>query len=84
MTPVFNQYARPPAVATPAVHTGIFEDVFIALATVPGDDVVLDVMVFPLMWVLWVGGLIAVGGGMWAVFARKPVRSLSEKAVTNA
>ncbi|MDJ0952099.1 MAG: cytochrome c-type biogenesis CcmF C-terminal domain-containing protein [Acidimicrobiia bacterium] len=71
LEPVFNRYARPPAVATPAVRTGIGEDVFVALATVPGDDVVLDVMVFPLMWVLWTGGLIMVGGGVWAVAARK-------------
>ena len=74
--PVFNQYARPPAVATPAVHTGLTEDVFIALAAVPGDEVVLDVYVFPLMWVLWLGGLIAVAGGMWGVIARKPARSV--------
>ncbi len=84
MTPVFNQYARPPAVATPAVHTGLFDDVFIALATVPGDDVVLDVMVFPLMWVLWVGGLIIVAGGMWAVFVRKPIRREVEEVASDA
>lgn len=74
LEPVFNQYARPPAVATPAVHTGLAEDVFVALATVPGEDVVLDVMVFPLMWMLWLGGLVSVAGGLWAVFARKPLR----------
>ena len=45
-----------------------------ALAGVPGDDVVVDVFVFPLMWVLWLGGLVATGGGLWAVFARKPKR----------
>jgi cytochrome c-type biogenesis protein CcmF len=74
LEPVFNQYARPPAVATPAVHTGLTEDVFIALAAVPGEEVVIDVLVFPLMWMLWLGGLIATAGGMWAVFARKPSR----------
>lgn len=82
LEPVFNQYARPPAVATPAVHTGWFEDVFVALATVPGDDVVLDVMVFPLMWMLWVGGLMSVGGGLWAVFAKKPRRRSTVAART--
>ena len=45
-----------------------------ALAGIPGDEVVLDVMVFPLMWTLWAGGLVAVGGGLWAVYARKPQR----------
>ena len=76
MEPVFNRYARPPAVATPAVHTGLVSDVFVALATVPEEDVVLDVMVFPLMCVLWAGGLVTFDGGMWAVFARKPQREV--------
>jgi cytochrome c-type biogenesis protein CcmF len=75
MEPVFNQYARPPAVATPAVHVGLVEDVFVALAAVPGDEAVLDVYVFPLMWMVWLGGLVAVGGGLWAVLARKAERS---------
>ncbi len=77
MEPVFNRYTRPPAVATPAVHTGFTEDVFIALAAVPGDSVVVDVSVFPLMWVLWLGGLIAVGGGLWGVAAKKRTRSVA-------
>lgn len=74
MEPVFNQYARPPAVATPAVHAGFTEDVFVALAAVPGDEVVLDVYVFPLMWMVWLGGSVAVAGGLWAVLARKARR----------
>ena len=77
MEPVFNRYTRPPAVATPAVHTGFTEDVFIALAAVPGDSVVVDVSVFPLMWVLWLGGLIAVGGGLWGVAAKKRTRPVA-------
>jgi cytochrome c-type biogenesis protein CcmF len=83
MEPVFNRYTRPPAVATPAVHTGLVEDVFVALAAVPGDTVVVDVYVFPLMWVLWLGGLVAVGGGLWGVAARKRTRSVvtSDRAV---
>jgi cytochrome c biogenesis factor len=63
-------------VATPAVKTGLTEDVFIALAAPPGDEVVIDVFVFPLMWVLWAGGLIAVGGGMWGVFVRRKARQI--------
>jgi cytochrome c-type biogenesis protein CcmF len=82
LEPVFNQYARPPAVATPAVHTGLVEDVFIALAAVPGEEVVIDVLVFPLMWVLWLGGLVAAAGGMWAVFAKKPSRRKTVRAET--
>ncbi len=78
LEPVFNQYARPPAVATPAVHTGLTEDVLIALLNVPGDDVLLRVMVFPLIWTLWAGGLITVGGGMWAALAKRRKRRLAK------
>lgn len=84
LEPVFNSYARPPAVATPAVRTGITEDVFVALADIPGDEVVLDVMIFPLMWVLWAGGSIAVAGGLWAVYARRARRVVPEKVPADA
>ena len=80
LQPVFNSYVRG-AVGTPAVHTGLFEDVFVALGGVPGDQVALNVMVFPLMWLLWTGGLIAVAGGMWAIYARKPQRRRVEATV---
>jgi cytochrome c-type biogenesis protein CcmF len=70
---VFNSYVRG-AVPAPAVHTGLFEDVFVALSAAPGEQVDLNVMVFPLMWLLWAGGLIVVAGGMWAIYARKPQR----------
>jgi cytochrome c-type biogenesis protein CcmF len=81
MEPVFNRYARPPAVAKPAVRTGLIEDVFVALRDVPGDQVSLDVMIFPLMWLLWAGGAIAVAGGMWAVFAKKPQRDREKVSI---
>jgi len=80
LQPVFNSYVRG-AVGTPAVHTGLFDDVFVALGGVPGDQVALNVMVFPLMWLLWTGGLIAVAGGMWAIYARKPQRRRVEATV---
>lgn len=77
LEPVFNTYTRPPAVAKPAVDVGLVEDVFVALAqgSVPGDHVVLDVYVFPFMWMLWLGGMIVAAGGVWAIAARKPRRA---------
>ena len=81
LEPVFNTYARPPSVATPAVHTGLTEDVFVAMR-VPGDEIVIDIMVFPLMWLLWAGGMIAVAGGLWAVYAKKSKRRGEVEKVT--
>jgi hypothetical protein len=37
--------------------------------------VVLDVSVFPLMWMLWAGGLIIVAGGTWSFAASRGRRS---------
>jgi len=78
LEPVFNTYARPPSVAKPAVDVGLKQDVFVALAqgSVPGDQVVLDVYVFPLIWMVWLGGMIVAAGGVWAIAARKSRRSL--------
>jgi cytochrome c biogenesis factor len=57
------------------------EDVFVAMR-VPGDEIVIDIMVFPLMWLLWAGGMIAVAGGLWAVYAKKSKRRGEVEKVT--
>jgi cytochrome c-type biogenesis protein CcmF len=71
------------AVATPSVHTGIFEDVYVNIAAGDSDSVVLDVSVFPLMWLLWTGGLIIVAGGTWSFAARRDRRSRSSAVGTS-
>jgi cytochrome c-type biogenesis protein CcmF len=55
------------AVATPAVRTGLIDDVYVSLAGGSDDEIVLDVFVFPLQWLLWLGGLIVVAGGVVAL-----------------
>ncbi len=69
---VYNNSSQP--VATPAVHTGLIEDVYLSIAGGGADAVTLDVFVFPLMWLLWAGGLITVAGGAWSLLAVKPKR----------
>ncbi|MFQ5555393.1 MAG: heme lyase CcmF/NrfE family subunit, partial [Acidimicrobiia bacterium] len=65
--PVFTQGA----VATPDVRSGLVEDVYLSLAGVSGGTLFLDVFVFPLMWVLWLGGMLVVAGGMFSFFVRR-------------
>ena len=55
------------AVATPAIRTGLIDDVYVSLAGGNNDEIVLDVFVFPLQWLLWLGGLIVVAGGVVAL-----------------
>jgi cytochrome c-type biogenesis protein CcmF len=78
LRPSLNFFANSSqAVATPSVHTGIVEDVYVNIAAGDSDVVVLDVSVFPLMWLLWTGGLIIVAGGVWSFAATRGNRSRS-------
>ena len=75
MAPRLNRYPNSAqAVATPDVRTGLVDDVYVSLAGGSADEIVLDVFVFPLMWLLWVGGMITVAGGAWSFVGRKPPR----------
>ena len=72
LQPRVNQYPNTiQAIATPAVHTGLVEDVYVSIAGGNSESISLDVFVFPLMWLLWVGGLIVVAGGFLAVAGRR-------------
>ena len=60
------------AVATPDVRTGVFDDVYLSLAGLTErGTLVLEVFVFPLMWLLWAGGLLTGLGGVYALRARR-------------
>ncbi len=72
MEPRVNRYPNATqAVATPDVRTGIVEDVYLSLAGGGADAIVLDVFVFPLMWLMWAGGIVVVIGGLWSAGARR-------------
>ncbi len=59
------------AVATPDVRTGFVDDVYLSLAGLTAEGtLVLEVFVFPLMWMLWLGGLLTAAGGLYALRAR--------------
>jgi len=60
------------AVATPDVRTGLIDDVYLSLAGLTErGTLVLEVFVFPLMWLLWFGGLLTALGGAYALRARR-------------
>jgi len=72
MAPRVNRYpnsAQP--VATPDVRTGLLEDVYVTLAGGNSAELLISVSVFPLMWLLWAGGLVVVAGGLWSVTGRR-------------
>jgi cytochrome c-type biogenesis protein CcmF len=76
LEPRINTYegsAQP--IGTPDVWTGFVDDVYIGIAGGTTETIELNVFVFPLQWLLWVGGLIVVLGGVVAL-GRKPRRRL--------
>ena len=74
LEPKVNTYAgSSQPIGTPAVSTGIVNDVYLAIAGGSAERIELNVFVFPLQWLLWAGGLIVVFGGMFAMIP-KPSR----------
>jgi cytochrome c-type biogenesis protein CcmF len=80
MRPRLNRYPQADqAVATPDVRTGFVDDVYLSLSSLTsGGTVSLEMFVFPLMWFLWFGGIVAALGGLIALRARHRTR---ERAV---
>ena len=54
-------------IATPDVWTGPVDDVYLTIAGVDGEVVRFSVLVFPLQWLLWLGGIVIVAGGVIAL-----------------
>jgi cytochrome c biogenesis factor len=54
-------------IATPDVKTGLVDDLYVTIAGTDGDAIRLSVLIFPLQWLLWFGGLTIVAGGLVAL-----------------
>ena len=84
LRPRLNQYTNQvQAIPTPAVRTGLSEDVYLSLVRVDegGGSITVDAFRFPLMWLLWSGALVLVAGGAWSLigtrrWARREPRAL--------
>ena len=66
-------------IATPDVWTSLVDDVYVTIAGLDGPAVRLSVLIFPLQWLLWFGGLVVVAGGL--VSLGRTVRSDRPAAV---
>jgi cytochrome c-type biogenesis protein CcmF len=78
LEPRLNQYPNQvQAIPTPSVHTGLGEDVYLSLVRLEQGSatVSLDAFRFPLMWLLWFGGLLVFVGGMRSYLSRKTTRT---------
>ncbi|MGH8925591.1 MAG: heme lyase CcmF/NrfE family subunit [Acidimicrobiia bacterium] len=67
LEPSVNRYPNlTQAVGTPAVRTGLTQDLYLSLRSIDSERIDLEMKVFPYMYLLWTGGLIAAAGGLWA------------------
>ncbi len=67
LEPSVNRYPNlNQAIGTPAVRTGLTEDLYLSLRSIDQERIVLEAQVFPYMYLLWTGGLVAAAGGLWA------------------
>jgi cytochrome c-type biogenesis protein CcmF len=75
LEPRLSQYQnQAQAIPTPSVRTGLREDVYLSLVRIEQGTarVTIDAYRFPLVWMVWLGGLIVFAGGGWsAVVARR-------------
>lgn len=79
LEPRLNQYVRSSQpVATPAVDTSLRGDFYLSLTGIGGGRISLDVFWFPFVWLIWLGGLLAAAGGVFARVVRKPARAPTE------
>jgi cytochrome c-type biogenesis protein CcmF len=76
--PRLNQYPnQAQAIPTPSVRTGLREDVYLSLVRIEQGTatITLDAYRFPLVWMLWLGGLVVFAGGGWSAVAASRKRS---------
>ncbi len=73
LEPTINDY-RVQAVPTPAVDTSVVRDVYVSLRSISGDRAIVDMYVFPLQWMVWVGGFVVAAGGFWSLSGKARVR----------
>jgi cytochrome c-type biogenesis protein CcmF len=76
LQPRLNSYSNGrDSVGTPDVYSTLRGDLYFSLrSSVDQSPIAMDVFWFPDIWLVWLGGLLAGIGGIWAWLARKPVR----------
>ncbi len=77
LEPRLNQYPNQvQPIGTPAIRTGLTRNIYLTLRAIDADGISLEILVHPFLYLLWAGGLVTAGGGLWAWLAgkKKPPR----------
>lgn len=85
--PSWNFYGTQSGVGSPAVINRAEGDLYLTLITIPDSDQSLTITLdtSPLIWLLWLGGLVSVAGGFLAMSARhRERRATAQPVATDA
>ena len=80
LEPRLNQYPNQvQAVPSPAVRTGLTDDLYLSLARIDADGIVVDAFHYPFILLVWLGGFLAAAGALWSVLVRKPASDRTKR-----
>ncbi len=74
---VYPNFAQP--VGTPEIYETLGGDLYVTLRRLNSEGIVVDLDTSPMMWLVWLGGLVTVGGGLISARARR-TRTRNEAA----
>lgn len=81
--PVLNRFGDDLfLVSTPAVLGRPSGDLYFTVLDIDPNGATLTFDTSPLIWLLWLGGLVTGGGGFWSVVARRKERLMDRQRVT--
>ncbi len=82
MEPRLNQYPNfQQAIGTPAVNISLARDIYMTIRRLDPESVILDVQTHPMMYLVWIGGIMMAAGGFASFVIRKPERDDLDEAV---
>ncbi len=68
-------------IITPAVMSRPGGDLYLTMRDLDSETVLLGLDTSPMIWLLWLGGLVTAAGGFWSLAARRRERVLPEPRV---
>jgi cytochrome c-type biogenesis protein CcmF len=67
------------AVVTPAVMTRPEGDLYLTLRRIDAETIELGLDTSPMIWLVWLGGLVTTAGGVWSLTARRAERAVERE-----
>jgi cytochrome c-type biogenesis protein CcmF len=73
--PAANFFGGAAGVSTPDVLSRPSGDLYVTLIDLDSETATIGLDTSPVIWLIWLGGLVAAGGGFWSLSARRRERS---------